>query len=172
MEITKTLILIKPDAVERGLVGRIISRFEERGLRLAGMKLLIAPQELAREHYGDFVERYTPKLGREMSENIMKEMMGFLTSGAIIAVVIEGVNAVEVVRKIVGVTYPNESAPGTIRGDFAHMSQDYANKIGITVKNLVHASGTPEEAQLEISLWFKPEELFDYQPVHHKHTIK
>jgi nucleoside-diphosphate kinase len=172
MTISQTLVLVKPDAVERGLIGKVISRFEDRGLRIAGMKLLVASDKLARDHYGDFVERYTPRLGREMSESIMKEMMGFLTSGAIVALAVEGVNAVEVVRKIVGATYPNESAPGTIRGDFAHMSQDYANKVGITVKNLVHASGSPEEAEIELNLWFKPEELHDYQPVHQKHTIK
>lgn len=172
MKIEKTLVLIKPDAVERALVGKVISRFEDRGLRLAGLKLLVASEDLATSHYGDFVERYTPRLGKEMSESIMKEMTGFLTSGAIIAMAIEGVNAVEVVRKIVGATYPNESAPGTIRGDYAHISQAYANKIGITVKNLVHASGSSEEANIELGLWFKPEELFDYRTVHQTHTIE
>jgi nucleoside-diphosphate kinase len=172
MEITKTLVLLKPDTVERGLVGKIISRFEDRGLRLAGLKLLIASEELATSHYGDFVERYTPRLGKEMSQNIMNEMVGFLTSGPIIAMAIEGVDACPLVRKIVGATYPNEAAAGTIRGDYAHMAQDYANQIGTTVKNLVHASGSPDEAEIELGLWFKPDELYDYQTVHHKHTLK
>jgi len=172
MVIQKTLVLIKPDAVERGLVGKVISRFEDRGLRLAGMKLLIASKELAMSHYGDFVERYTERLGREKAQSVMDEMVGFLTSGPIIALAVEGVNACPVVRKIVGATYPDEAATGTIRGDYAHISQAYANKIGITVKNLVHASGSPEEAEVELGLWFKPEELFDYEPVHAKHTVK
>ncbi len=172
MNITTTLILLKPDTVERGLVGKIISRFEDRGLRIAGLKLLIASPELAKSHYGDFVERYTPKLGLEMSQNIMNEMTGFLTSGPIIAMAVEGVNACPTVRKIVGATYPDEAPVGTIRGDFAHMSQDYANKIGITVKNLVHASGSPEEAEIELGLWFDEGDLYDYKTVHQKHTVE
>ncbi|QQG49847.1 MAG: nucleoside-diphosphate kinase [Candidatus Berkelbacteria bacterium] len=171
MHIEQTLVLLKPDTIERGLIGRIISRFEDRGLRVAGLKLLIATPELARAHYGDFVERYTPKLGKEKSESIIKEMTGFLTSGPIIAMAIEGVEAVKVVRKIVGATYPDEAPAGTIRGDFAHVSQAYANNIGITVKNLVHASGSLEEAKVELGNWFKPEEIWDYKTVHHKHTI-
>lgn len=172
MNITKTLVLLKPDTVERGLIGKVISRFEDRGLRIAGLKLLIASPELAKSHYGDFVERYTPRLGAEKSQSIMDEMVSFLTSGPIIAMAVEGVDACPTVRKIVGSTYPNEAPAGTIRGDFAHMAQDYANKIGITVKNLVHASGSPEEAEIELALWFKPEEIYDYQTVHQKHTLE
>lgn len=170
MTIDKTLVLLKPDTVERGLVGRVISRFEDRGLKIVGMKLLIATPELATSHYGDFVERYTPKLGAEKSQSIMNEMVGFLTSGPIIALAIEGVNACPVVRKIVGSTYPDEALSGTVRGDFAHLSQAYANKIGITVKNLIHASGSPEEAAIELGLWFKPDELYHYSALHEKHT--
>lgn len=170
MTIDKTLVLLKPDAVERGLIGRVISRFEERGLKIVGLKLLVATPELAKSHYGDFVERYTEKLGSEKANSIMDEMVGFLTSGPIVAMAVEGINACPVVRKIVGSTYPDEAPAGTIRGDFAHVSQAYANNKGITVKNLVHASGSPEEAQIELGLWFKPEEQTDYATVHEKHT--
>lgn len=168
--IQTSLVLIKPDGVERGLIGKVLSRFEDRGLKIVGMKMLKAPDELARKHYNDFVERYTPKLGAEKANSIMEEMAGFLTSGPIVALAIEGVGAVEVVRQMVGKTYPNEAAPGTIRGDFSHISQDYANSIDITVKNIVHASGSIEEAGPELDLWFKKDELVDYEPVHAKHT--
>lgn len=170
MKADQTLVLLKPDAVERGLVGRVISRFEDRGLKIAGMKLLIVTPELAKSHYGDFVERYTPKLGAERANKIMDDMVGFLTSGPIVALAVEGVNSVPVVRKIVGSTYPDEAPAGTIRGDFAHMSQLYANTIGTTVKNLVHASGSPEEAKIELAAWFKPEEIYNYTALHEKHT--
>lgn len=170
MKAEKTLVLLKPDAIERGLVGKVISRFEDLGLRLAGMKLLIADDKTAGAHYGDFVERYAPKLGAEKAQSIMDEMVSFLTSGPIIALAVEGIGAVAVVRKIVGATYPDEAAAGTIRGDFAHVSQAYANTVGITVKNIVHASGSVEEAKIELQHWFKAAELCDYQTVHEKHT--
>lgn len=168
--INTTLVLLKPDSVERGLLGKIISRFEDRGLKIVGLKLLQATPELATSHYGDFVERYTPKLGREKSESIMKEMVDFLTSGPLVAMAVEGVSVVPLVRKIVGSTYPHEAPAGTIRGDYAHISQEYANHIGVTVKNLVHASGSDEEAKIELGLWFTPEELCQYSAVHEKHT--
>src|ERR1041384_3399453 len=101
MEPETTLTLIKPDGVERGLMGKIISRFEDRGLKIVALKLLVAPPELAQKHYGDFVERYTAKLGAEKANSIMAEMVGFLTSGPIVAMAVEGVDAVAVVRKIV-----------------------------------------------------------------------
>lgn len=169
--ITRTLVLIKPDAVERGLVGKVISRFEDRGLKIVGLKQLIAEAETARNHYGDWVDRYADKLGREKAQSIIDEMVRFMTSAPIVAMVVEGVNAVPLVRKIVGSTYPNEAPVGTIRGDFAHVSQDYANSIGITIKNIVHASGSDEEAKIEIKTWFKEDELTNYSAVHEKHTV-
>ena len=166
----QTLILIKPDAVERGLVGKVLTRFEDRGLKILGLKMLLVDPKLASDHYGDFVERYTPKLGLEKATSIKKEMMDFLSSGPIVAAVLEGVEAVSVVRQTVGSTYPNEAQPGTIRADLAHVSQAYANESNITIKNLVHASGNVEEAAVEVALWFKREELLDYQLVHERHT--
>lgn len=169
-EMQQSLILIKPDAVDRSLIGEIITRFEKAGLTIVGLKLLKATPELARSHYGDFVERYTPKLGADKANQIMDEMAGFLSSGPLVAMVVAGVEGVANVRRLVGSTYPNEAAPGTIRGDLAHVSQNYANSHNTTVKNLVHASGNPEEAQIEIGIWFKREELTDYEPLHAKHT--
>ena len=171
MKIEQTLVLIKPDAIERSLVGRVITHFEQRGLKLVGLKMLIASKELSKNLYGDFVERYTIKLGAKKANSIMDEMVSFLTSGPIIAIVVEGISAVALVRKIVGSTYPSEAAVGTIRGDFAHVSQDYANTKGITVKNLVHASGSPEEAGVEVKLWFAESELIQYDSVHDRHVL-
>ena len=168
--IEKTLVILKSDAVERGLVGELITRFERVGLKIVALKLVRASIELADRHYGDLVERYSEKLGVERAVAIKKGMVEFLTSGPVVPLVLEGVNACAVVRKMVGSTYPDQATPGTIRGDYAHISQAYANGIGIAVKNLVHASGNPEEAKIEIALWFKTEELADYEPVHFKHT--
>lgn len=168
--IETTLVLLKPDAVERGLVGRIIGRFEDRGLRLVGMKLLKVDKSLVSKHYGDFVERMSDKLGRDKAQAVFDEMTNFLTSGPIIAMAVEGVSAVTLVRKIVGSTYPHEALPGTIRGDFAHMSSDYANANQLTVKNLIHASGNEQEAKAELEIWFNHDDLHDYEPTHFKHT--
>lgn len=158
----KTLVLLKPDAVERGLIGEIISRFEKVGFRLMGMKLVQADEDLGKQHYFD--------VGQRHGEVIQKGLVEFITSGPIVAMVIEGINAVAKVRQMVGGTYPQEALPGTIRGDLAHVSKDYANERGIVVKNLVHASSSSEEAKRELELWFQPSEMFDYEPVHHKHT--
>ncbi len=168
--IQTSLVLIKPDAVERGLIGQVIARFENAGLRLVGMKLVQPTAEMADNHYGDLVERYTPKLGAERAVAIKKGMIEFLTSGPVVALVLEGVQAVAVVRKLVGSTYPNEALPGTIRGDLANVSQDYSNELGVAVKNLIHASGNVEEAAAETAIWFNATELFDYEPAHFKHT--
>ncbi len=170
MTIQKSLVILKPDAVERGLVGRILERFENAGLRLAAMRMAVTDAEDMRRHYGDWVERYSERLGKELATSTYKEIVKYMTSGPNILMVLEGVSAVAVVRKIVGATYPNEALPGTIRGDFAHVTQAYANNEGMSVKNLIHASGSVEEAELEIAAWFKPDELIDYEPVHFKHT--
>lgn len=172
MKIEKSLVILKPDAVERGLVGEITSRFERAGLRLAGMKLVQADAKLASDHYGDLVERYSEKLGHDRAVKIKAGMVDFLTSGPVVVMALEGVEACAVVRKMVGGTYPNEAVPGTVRGDYAHTSQAYANGNDIPVKNLVHASGNVEEAEVEVGLWFQETELVEYEPVHFKHTRK
>ncbi len=138
----RTLILIKPDAINRGLIGEIISRFEKKGLKIVGMKMLKMSKEKAKEHYSHHV-------GKPFYPDLEK----FMTSMPIIAFVVEGKEAVNVVRKIVGSTNGREAEPGSIRGDYS-MSVS---------KNLIHASDSKENAEKEIKRFFKDEELFDYE---------
>jgi len=138
----RTLVVLKPDAVVRGLAGRIIQRFEDAALKVVGMKMREMDADFARKHYFDLEER----LG-----------------AAVYAFVLEGEDAVATVRKIVGTTYPNEAQPGSIRGDFAHQSKAVAATTGKAVANLVHASGNREEAEYEVNLWFDKTELFEYK---------
>jgi len=161
--IEKTLILIKPDGVERGLAGEIISRFERAGFKIVGIKMFWTDDQFARKHYPKNIEE---KYGREIRDRIVS----YLKEGPVVAMVLEGVNAVENVRKIVGDTYPNQALPGTIRGDYAHISKEYANKNKRQVKNLIHASGNKEDAKAEIKLWFSESELYEYKTVLEKHV--
>lgn len=139
----RTLILLKPDAVQRRLVGEIINRFERKGLKLIGLKLVAVPRELAEKHYA--VHKGKP---------FYESLLTFLTSGPTVALVWEGREAVAVGRNLMGVTDGAKSPPGTVRGDFALSVQN----------NLVHGSDSAENAELEISLWFKPDELVSYTP--------
>ena len=152
--IERTLVLLKPDAVARGLVGRILGRFEEALLKIVAAKMVWMDADLTRRHYFDLEERFGPSVYNAMAE--------FMQTGPVVAVVLEGVEAVACTRKLVGSTYPDQAPPGTIRGDFAHMSRGYANERGIAVANLVHASGNVQEATHEIEVWFGKEELLDY----------
>ena len=137
----RTLVLVKPDGVQRGLVGEVIGRLERRGLKLAAMKLLQVDEALAHRHYGEHVDRpFFPGL------------VGFITSGPVVAMAWEANGAVEIVRNTMGPTNPANAAPGTIRGD-----------LGVDIgRNLVHGSDSPESAQRELSLFFEPEEILDY----------
>jgi len=137
----RTLVLIKPDGVQRLLVGRILARYEERGLRIAGLKLMAVDRDLAERHYA--VHSAKPFFGG---------LVEFITSGPLVAAVLEGPNAIAVVRAMNGATRPHEAAPGTIRGDLALE----------TAQNLVHASDSAETAATEIDLWFGSAELLDY----------
>jgi nucleoside-diphosphate kinase len=141
-ELERTLVLVKPDGVQRLLVGRILARYEERGLRILGLKLMATPRELAERHYD--VHREKPFYG---------SLVEFITSGPLVAAVLEGPNAISIVRAMNGATRPNEAAPGSIRGDFAVE----------TAQNLVHASDSPATAAGEIALWFDDDELLDYR---------
>jgi nucleoside-diphosphate kinase len=156
--IERTLILLKPDAVSRGIVGEIVTRFEKVGAALVGMKLLVSEKDTAELHY-------TEELAQRRGEKVRQLMISMITSGPIVALVLEGVEIVEVARKMVGGTEPKAAAPGTIRGDFAHISFNHADERGIGVFNLIHASATPDEASVEIDVWFKPEELVAAQRV-------
>jgi nucleoside-diphosphate kinase len=137
----RTLVLIKPDGVQRLLAGRILARYEERGLRLVGLKLMLVERDLAERHYA--VHRAKPFFGG---------LVEFITTGPLVAAVLEGPNAISVVRAMNGATRPQEAAPGTIRGDFALE----------TAQNLVHASDSADTAAAEIDLWFVRDELLDY----------
>ena len=138
----RTLILVKPDGVQRRLVGNIIHRFEQKGLRLIALKFLQAPRDLAEKHYA--VHKGKP---------FYDSLLNFLTADPTVAMVWEGREAVVVGRNLIGPTDGTKAAPGTIRGDFALSVQN----------NLVHGSDSPESAAREIALWFKPEEIVDYQ---------
>jgi len=144
MEKERTLVILKPDAVQRGLVGEIISRFEKRGLKIVAMKMVKVSRELAEEHYK--IHRGKP---------FFEPTVNYITSSPVIAMVIEGRNAIEVVRKMMGSTDPQKAEPGTIRGD-------YALYIG---RNIIHGSDSKENAEFEIDLWFKEDEIFDYKRI-------
>jgi len=139
----QTLVLLKPDCVHRRLMGTIIQRFEAKGLRLAGMKLLQVSRELAEKHYAVHKER-----------SFFEPLLQFVTSGPTVALVLEGPEAIAVVRALIGPTDGTKAPPGTIRGDFALNVQN----------NLIHGSDSPDTAVQEVALWFKPEELVRYQP--------
>ena len=161
--IGRSLVLLKPDAVKRGLMGKIISRFEDAGYKMIGMKMVWIDEDFGKKHYFD--------LGERRGEKVLQSMLKFMTEGPVLAFVVEGVNAVENVRKMVGGTEPKSALPGTIRGDYAHISFAHADTQDKAVPNLVHASGNEEEAKSEISLWFKDEELHTYKTVHEMHTF-
>ena len=161
----KTLIILKPDAVKRALVGEIISRFEKVGLKIVGIKMLQPDHDHYYHHYEN-IGKMVSRRGQEAFEVTLQMMQ----EGPVIAIVLEGIKAVSLVRKMVGDTEPEKAAPGTIRGDFAHMGFEHSNQEKIGVPNLIHASGDPDEAKQEISHWFSEAELFNYQTVHEHYT--
>lgn len=164
-DIEKTLVLFKPDALQRGVVGEILTRFERVGLKIVATKM-IAPD---RQHYYRHYEEIGKMVTRRGEEtfNITLDLM---LQGPVIAMVFEGVEAVALVRKLVGPTEPKSAAPGTIRGDFSHMSFGFADSAKKGIPNLIHASGDPEEAEQEIGHWFSDDELYDYSVLHEKFT--
>lgn len=161
----RTLILLKPDALQRGIAGEIITRFERVGLKMVATKML----QPDREHYYYHYETIGQMISRRGQEafDVTLEMM---QTGPVMAIVLEGVEAVSLVRKMVGTTEPKAAAPGTVRGDYAHVSFAHSNSQGLSIPNLIHASGDPEEAQKEIAHWFKPDEIHVYETVHEKYT--
>lgn len=184
----QTLVIFKPDSVARGLVGEITSRFEKVGLKVVAAKMLTVSRELADKHYPSDRMEFINGMGGKTLENYqemgldpMKEMgtadtheiglkirewlVDMITAGPVLVYVLEAPHAVELVRKMVGHTLPLKSAPGTIRGDYSYDSSFLANTNKRPIKNLIHASGNVEEAKFEVSLWFKEEEIFDYQRV-------
>lgn len=153
----QTLVVLKPDAVQRGISGEIITRFEKAGLKIVAMKM-IAPDE---RHFHDHYEGISKLISR-WGEDIYRITLSQMTESPVIAFILEGVEAVEHVRKMVGTTDPKDSAPGTIRGDYTHVTRTYTNARGGTLPNILHASGDASEAEQEIKLWFTPEEIYSY----------
>lgn len=191
----KTLVVIKPDAMQRGIMGDIISRYEKVGLKIIGAKMLKVPKELADKHYPKDREEFIVGMGEktlnsyeEQGLDPIKELgtddpkaiglkiqgwlVEFISESPVMALAIEGPHAIEVVRKITGFTLPAKADPGTIRGDYSFDSSAFANTAKRPIRNLIHASGDVKEAEFEIDLWFKPEELYDYEAIHHKHMTQ
>lgn len=190
MEKEKTLILIKPDGVKRGLIGEVLRRFELRNLKIIALSMIYPTKEQMDKHYPKDKEwitnlgKNTEKSYKEFSipstlkqdygtENLYEIgkqvriwLINFMTSGPIVKMIIEGPHAIKMVRKIVGPTVPAFAEGGTIRGDFSIDSPDLANVKRRAVQNLIHASGNKEEAEHEINLWFSKEEIHDYQTIH------
>ncbi|MDX3571619.1 nucleoside-diphosphate kinase [Streptomyces sp. ID05-47C] len=153
--VERTLVLLKPDALARGLAGKIITRFEDAALKIVGTKMKWMDEEFTRRHYFDLEER----LGSE----VYNVTSTFMQQGPVIALVLEGYDSIATVRKIVGSTYPNQAPAGTVRGDLSHYSSAASIASGKAVANLVHASGNAAEAKQEVELWFDKSELQDYK---------
>ncbi|MCD6410343.1 nucleoside-diphosphate kinase [bacterium] len=181
----KTVLLIKPDGVKRGLIGEITSRIEKRGLKIIALQMFWATKEQVDGHYPKD-EKWLKRIGEKTLRNYqdygldVKEELGtddlleigkmvrgwlidYLTSGPIIKMVVKGIHAIDMVRKIVGSSMPAEAEMGTIRGDFSVDDATAANRDKRAIHNLVHASETPEEAAHELQFWFAPEEIHDYK---------
>ena len=166
IEPEQTLIVLKPDAVQRGLIGEIIGRFERVGLKPVAAKIAQPDEAHYHQHYEEI-----SRLGSRRGEETLRNTVAMMMQGPVLAMVLEGVGVVTQVRKMVGDTEPHSAAPGTIRGDFAHVSYQRADAAGVGVANLIHASGSGEEAVQEIGLWFQPHELCtSYAAVHEMHT--
>ena len=142
MAMEQTYLMVKPDGVQRGLCGEILSRFEKKGLKIVAVKLMVIPQETAEQHYGE-----------HKGKPFFPSLISYITSGPVFAMVLEGENAVAICRNLMGKTNPADSAPGTIRGDFGMQ----------TGMNIIHGSDSVESAEREISIFFRPEELVSYE---------
>lgn len=178
----KTVVLIKPDGVQRGLVGEIFSRFERCGLKIVALKMVYPNEEVASAHYiadADWLEMVGKKqrssyeekgikIDRpnvEIGHQVRKYLIDFLRLSPVIALVIQGHNAVSHVRKIVGATSPQDSLPGTIRGDYSFDTYELADTSRRPIQNLIHASGSVSDAEREIKVWFEPEEIHEWKRV-------
>lgn len=163
--IQRSLVVCKPDAVQRGIVGEILQRFERVGLKIVGMKMVFPGEDLYEKHYEEIGQMITRR-----GEQTYRYNVEYMMTGPVVAIALEGVEAVPLVRKIVGPTEPKSAEMGTIRGDYSHMSFGYSNAKGIGVPNLVHASGSVAEANRELKLWFEDDELYDYSDLNEKYT--
>jgi nucleoside-diphosphate kinase len=180
--IERTLVLLKPDAVQRALIGELISKFEKTGFKVIGLKMIWADEKTAGEHYADD-EEWMKSLGEktkasyEKKGNPLKEtavevgrrvrglLMKFISMSPCVAICIEGHGAIEKVRTLVGATAPLLAIPGTIRGDYSFDSYELSDYSGRPLQNLIHASDSRKSAEKEIKIWFKEEELYSYKRV-------
>ncbi len=156
-DIQKTLVVLKPDAVQRGVMGEILSRFERAGLQVLGMKMVSPTSEHFHKHYEEIGELISRR-----GEDVYNIVLAAMVESPVLAMVLSGVDAIEHVRKMVGATDPKEAAPGTIRGDYTHINRVNAIAAGRTLPNLIHASADASEAKKEIALWFEDGELYEY----------
>ncbi len=161
----RTLIILKPDTIKRGLVGEILTRFERAGLKIVGSKMVQPTADHYYHHY-ESISKMVSRRGQKAFDVTLKMMQ----DGPVIAFVLEGIEAIALVRKMVGTTEPKAALPGTIRGDYAHVSFAHADKKDMGIPNIIHASGNVEEAEQEVAHWFSEAELFDYESVHDKYT--
>jgi len=188
MKTEKTLVIIKPDGIQRSLIGEIIKRYERVGLKLVGLKMMIPTEEQATKHYYDVGgDEWIEEVGRKASaayekkgekspyktysENgwaILKANAKYLSAGPVIAMIWQGANAIELVRKITGATAPLLADVGTIRGDFTLDSYALADTDQRSIRNLIHASGEVDEAKKEIKIWFKENEILNYNHIQDK----
>lgn len=163
--IERSLIVFKPDAVQRGIVGEILSRFEKVGLKIVAAKML----QPSYDHYYHHYENIGKMVSRR-GQKAFDVTLSMMNEGPVIAFILEGIEAVALVRKMVGATEPKAALPGTVRGDYAHMSFGHADENDIGIPNLIHASGDADEAALEITHWFSETEIFSYNTAHEKFT--
>ncbi len=179
----RTLVIIKPDGIQRSLMGEIIARYERIGLKLVGLKMLVPTKDMIEQHYtldpewirlvGEkrikgATEKDAENIGTDpikAGNYVLEILVKYMTAGPVIAMVWEGAHAVSIVRKVTGGTEPRTSDVGTIRGDYMVDSYEMSNADGRSLRNLVHASTSVTEANNEIAHWFKPEELFEYRIV-------
>ena len=165
MKIEQSLIIFKPDTLQRGIMGEILSRFERAGLKIVAAKMLQPNEDHYYKHYEDI-----GKMVSRRSQKAFDVTLKLMQDGPVIAMVLEGVEAISLIRKLVGTTEPKAAVPGTIRGDYAHMSFTHADEEGVGIPNLIHASGDENDAKQEIAHWFSGEEIFSYETVHEKFT--
>lgn len=175
----QTLVILKPDTVQRGLIGEVLTRFERKGLKVVAMKMLTPTKKQAMDHYfwsdeekeasgGRTIEAYEAKglkitkTAKEYAEDVQRRLYSYLQSGPVIVMVVEGAHAIEHVRKVVGHGNPLTADVGTIRADFTIDSYVVADEVDRAARNLIHASGNPSEAEREIKVWFKDSEIVDY----------
>ena len=184
----RTFVMIKPDGLERGLVGEITKRFEQRGLRISAIKMVTAGEDTIARHYTDDKE-WLESVGQKAKSSFAKKgievketdleigmrirslLVDYIKSGPVVVMVIEGNHAIEVVRKIVGSTEPRTAPAGTIRGDFSIDSYELGDNLKRPVKNLIHASGNKKEAENEIHVWFSEDEIYNYERADEKSSF-